>query len=220
MLPTKSLVERLCDIKIYAISVLSFIGSVCAPDIATPQGRKPCSSVYCCRPVSRYSIYIAWSWLCLWPWPDLVGIHFLNLAVRYRVAACSTTLSRGLEKISTARGLNCTPFCSLSPTGKKNFLFPPWPRVLQMHLISFVGWTVMTHMMKVRKTKQKIATGLLLDKLHKQDFAGPLSSRAPRVLGPISRYRVADILHHMRLVSRACRPGLLFGFLRIMCNGL
>ena len=28
---TKSLVERLCDFKIYAISVLSFIGSVCAP---------------------------------------------------------------------------------------------------------------------------------------------------------------------------------------------
>ena len=31
----KSLVERLCDIKIYAISVLSSIGSVCAPDKAT-----------------------------------------------------------------------------------------------------------------------------------------------------------------------------------------
>ena len=32
---TKSLVERLCDFKIYAISVLSFIGFVCAPDEAT-----------------------------------------------------------------------------------------------------------------------------------------------------------------------------------------
>ena len=31
----KSLVEQLCDFKIYAISVLSFIGSVCAPDKAT-----------------------------------------------------------------------------------------------------------------------------------------------------------------------------------------
>ena len=31
---TKSLVERLYDFKIYAISVLSFIGSVCAPDNA------------------------------------------------------------------------------------------------------------------------------------------------------------------------------------------
>ena len=30
--------------------------------------------------------------------------------------------------------------------------------------------------------KQKVATGLLLDKLHKQDFAGPLSSSVVIVL--------------------------------------
>ena len=51
--------------------------------------------------------------------------------------------------------------------------------------------------------KQKIATGLLLDKLHKQDFDGPLACRASKVLGPISRHRVADILPHMKNVSRA-----------------
>ena len=35
----------------------------------------------------------------------------------------------------------------------------------------------MTHLTKFHKTKkQNIATGLLLDKLHKQDFAGPLQS--------------------------------------------
>ena len=34
--------------------------------------------------------------------------------------------------------------------------------------------------MKYRNTKkQNVATGLLLDKLHKQDFAGTLSSREP-----------------------------------------
>ena len=68
--------------------------------------------------------------------------------------------------------------------------------------------------------KQKVATSLLLDKLRKQDFAGPLSSRASRVLGLISRHRVADILPHMKSVSCASRPGLLVGFLRILCNGL
>ena len=68
--------------------------------------------------------------------------------------------------------------------------------------------------------KQKAATGLLLDKLHKQDFAGPLACRASRVLGPMSRHRVADILLHMKSVSRASRPGLLVGCLRILCNGL
>ena len=68
--------------------------------------------------------------------------------------------------------------------------------------------------------KQKVATGLLCDKLHKQDFAGPISLRASKVLRPISRYRDADILLHMKLVSRASRPGLNVGVLRILCNGL
>ena len=68
--------------------------------------------------------------------------------------------------------------------------------------------------------KRKVATGLLLDILHRQDSAGPLSSRASRVLGPISRYRVADILLHMKLVPLASRPGLIVGFLRILCHGL
>ena len=76
--------------------------------------------------------------------------------------------------------------------------------------------------MMCRKPKsRKLPLGcLLLDKLHTQDFAGPLACRASRVLGPISRHRVADILHHMKIVSRASRPGLLGGFLRILCNGL
>ena len=63
--------------------------------------------------------------------------------------------------------------------------------------------------------KQKAATRLLLDKLHKQDSAGLLACRASKVLGPISRHRVADILLHMKIVSRASRLGLLVGFLRI-----
>ena len=68
--------------------------------------------------------------------------------------------------------------------------------------------------------KQNVATGLFLEKLRAQDFAGALSSRTTRVPGPISRHRVADILRHMKLVSRASRPGLLVGFFRIICNGL
>ena len=69
----------------------------------------------------------------------LVGIHSLSLAARYRLAACSTTLSRGLEKISTARGHNCTHLLALSPVWEKSFLFHPWPLALRTHLILFVG---------------------------------------------------------------------------------
>ena len=59
------------------------------------------------------------------------------------------------------------------------------------------------------------ATSLLRDELHSQDVAGPISLRASKVLGPISRHRNADMLHHMKLGSRAARPGLTVGFLRI-----
>ena len=71
-----------------------------------------------------------------------------------------------------------------------------------------------------QKKKQKVATSLLCDKLHTQDFAGPISLRASEVLGPISPYRVADILPLMNLVSRASRPGLTVAFLRILYNVL
>ena len=58
--------------------------------------------------------------------------------------------------------------------------------------------------------KQKVATGLIRDELHAQEFAGPISSlRASKVLGPISRYRVAEMLHQMKLVSGASLGSLL-----------
>ena len=56
--------------------------------------------------------------------PDVVGTHSISLAARYRVAACSTTLNQGLEKIQTARGHNCAPIFALSPVWEKEFLVP------------------------------------------------------------------------------------------------
>ena len=79
----------------------------------------------------------------------------------------------------------------------------------------------MTHSREVpQNNKQKAATGLLLDKLHDKTLLVLFACRASKVLGPISRHLVADILPHMKIVSRASRPGLLVGFLRILCNGL
>ena len=41
-----------------------------------------------------------------------------------------------------------------------------------------------------------------------------------RILGPITRFRIAEILLQMKLASRASRPRLTVGFLRILCSGL
>ena len=68
--------------------------------------------------------------------------------------------------------------------------------------------------------KQKAATALFRDEFQKQDFAKPVSSRASRILGPISRFRNAQIMSQMSRASRTSRPGLSVGLLRILCNGL
>ena len=88
-----------------------------------------------------------------------------------------------------------------------SFLFPPWlfNTADAFDIVCRLDRTDTLDEVPQNK-KQKVATGLLLDKLRKQDFAGPLASPASRVLGPISRHRVADILPHMKLVSRASRP--------------
>ena len=124
---TKSLVERLCDFKIYAISVLSFIGSVCAPDKATLKAETDALQCTTAGPYNAIPSNLLGVGSVCGLGPDLVGIHSISLAARYRVAACSSTLRQ------------------------------------------------------------------------EQDFAGPISVRASKVLGPMSRHRIADILLHKKL---------------------
>ena len=84
--------------------------------------------------------------------------------------------------------------------------------------ILFVVWTVMAHLMKFRRIKsRRLPLGCFLTNSMNKTLLG-LSLAVPRK--KISRYRVADILLHMKLVSRASRPGLTVGILRILCNGL
>ena len=99
---TKSLVERLCELKIYAVSVLSYIGSICAPDKATLRAEDHAPQ---CTTAGLYnavptSLPVVGSVRGLGP--DLVGIHAISLAARYRTATCSNTLNQGLEKIQAA----------------------------------------------------------------------------------------------------------------------
>ena len=68
--------------------------------------------------------------------------------------------------------------------------------------------------------KPKAPTALLRDEIRKQDFAKPVASRASRILGLVSRFRIAQSLPQMCHASRVSRPGLTVGFQRIFCNGL
>ena len=108
------LVERLCDFKIYAISVLSFIGSVCAPDRATLKAENHALQCTTAGPYNAVRSNLLGVGSVCGLGPDLVGIHSISLAARYRAAACSTTLGQGIEKIQAARGHNWAPIFALS----------------------------------------------------------------------------------------------------------
>ena len=90
-----------------------------------------------------------------------------------------------------------------------------------MFLTSFAVWTVTTHLTKLHKTKnRKLPPICFWTRCVHKTLLVLLLAEPPESLGPISRHRVADILPHMKKVSRASRPGLLVGFLHILCNGL
>ena len=87
-----------------------------------------------------------------------------------------------------------------------------------MHLILFVGWTVTTLLTKLLKTtSRKLPPDSFWTRLRTQDFAGvvPHGSCVQSVVIVLRKF-----CHTMKRVSRASRPGLLVGFLRILCNGL
>ena len=120
---TKSLVERLCDFKICATSVLSFIGSVCAPDNATIKAENHALQCTTAGPYNAITSSLLQVGSIYGLGPVVIGIHSVSLAARHRVAACSSTLRRGLVKINEARGHNCTPLFHLSPALEREFVF-------------------------------------------------------------------------------------------------
>ena len=111
--------------------------------------------------------------------PDLVSIHSISLATRYRIAACSSTLRRGLEKVSAARGHNRTPLFALSSAWEDEFLLP------SMDFNNANAFEIICRLDRddtlgdvPQNKQQKASTGLLLDKLNEQDLTGPLACRA------------------------------------------
>ena len=124
----KSLVERLCDLKIYAVSVLNYIGSVCAPDKATLNAEAHALQCTTAGPYNAISTNLLGVGSVCGLGPDLVGIHSFGLAAPYRTAACSNTVNQGLEKIQAARAFDFAPFLALCPSWEKEFLAPSMAR--------------------------------------------------------------------------------------------
>ena len=218
---TKSLVERLCHLKIYAIAVLSFIGSVCAPDKATLKAENHALQCTTAGPYHAYRLNFLELAPCvamvLTLWASTPSALRLAIELLHARPHLAKSLTKSKRLVDTIAFL----FSPSLPSRRKSSLHPPmacstanaFDNVCRLDCDGKLDEAP-------QNKKQKVATGLLRDKLYEQDFAGPISLRASQVLGPISRHRVADILHHMKLVSRASRPGLTVGVLSILCNGL
>ena len=175
---TKSLVERLCDLKDLRDFRAEFHCSVCAPDKATFKAENHALQCTTAGPYNAIPSKLLEVGSACGLGLDLVGLHSLSLATRYRVAACSSTLRGGLEKVSAARGHNSTPLCALYPAWEHEFLIP------SMGFNTAGAFDIVCRLDRTdtldevpQNKKRKVATSLLLDKLRKQDFAGPLSSR-------------------------------------------
>ena len=68
--------------------------------------------------------------------------------------------------------------------------------------------------------KQKAANTLLRDAIQIRDIAVPIVARASRILGPISRHLMEQIIPMICNAARASRPGFAVEILRVLCNGM
>ena len=79
---TKSLVQRLCEFKIFAISVLSFMGPVCAPHEATFKAEDHALQCTTAGPYNALPSTLLGVGSVCGLGPDLVSIHSISLAAR------------------------------------------------------------------------------------------------------------------------------------------
>ena len=163
---TKSLVQRLCDVKIYALSVLGYIGSTSVPDKATLKAEAHALHCTTAGPYNAIHTSLFGVGSVCGLGPDLVGIHSISLAARYRTAACSKTLSQGLEKIQAARAYDFAPVLALSYNWEKEF---PAPSMARSTAEAFNIVCYLDRSGKLddspQDKKQKAATTLLRDEL-------------------------------------------------------
>ena len=213
---SKSLVERLVDFKIYALSVLGYMGSISAPDEATlkEEAHAPqCTTAGSCNAIPTH-LSRAGSVCGLGI--DLCGIRIISLAARFRTATCFGALANGLAKIRAARDYDGASIFALTPEWEEKFLrtsmaFSTMKACEYVHRIGRTGEIADSPEIKI----QKAAMTLLCDTTLERNFAIPVAARASRILGPIGRHLMAQVIPMIRNAAQASRPGLAVGFLLV-----
>ena len=102
------------------MSVLGHIASISAQDDATLNAEARAVQCITAGPYSAIPTELLCVGSACGIGPDMLGIHSISLAARYRTAASSSTLIKGLEKIQAARGYDLAPILLSAPIGKRN----------------------------------------------------------------------------------------------------
>ena len=107
------------------------------------------------------------------------------------------------------------------PNGKKSFSKHQWRKASRRPMSMCARWMVLTELPTLPVTrKQKAVTTLLRDAIQIRDIAVPIVARASRILGPISRHLMEQIIPMICEAARASCPGFAVGILRVLCNGM
>ena len=213
---TKSLVERFCELDIYAISVLGYVGSISAPDEETLKDEAHALQCTTAGPYNAIptSLLRVGSVCCLGH--DLLVIHTLSLAARKRTAADSSALANGLAKIQAPRENDHASIYAVSSEWKGNFLNLPWPITPWRHMKLYVAWITVANLMNLLMARN--------ERLPRPCSAPNSKSRTlpDRSLYVLPEFLDQSVAVALRRSRSTCnlRRVLTVGFLRILCNGL
>ena len=134
--------------------------AVCAPDKATLKAETHALQCTTAGPYNAFPSNLLGVGSVCGLGPDIVGVHSISLAARYRTAACSNT-----------RGHNFAPIFSFSPVWEKECLAPC------MACSTADAFNIVCSLDRDGKLdeapqdkKQKVDSGLLSDKVCEQDF--------------------------------------------------
>ena len=100
---SESLVERLVDFKVYALSLLGYLGSISSLDRATLKKEADALQCTTAGPNNAFPTDILHTGSERGRGIDRCGIRIIGLAARFRTAANSDTLVDDLAKIRAAR---------------------------------------------------------------------------------------------------------------------
>ena len=154
LLPT-ALLNDFCKIKIYAISVLRFVGPYAHP---TKRPSRPRSMPFSGPRQDRTTLYRPpFLELALYVVSVLTCSVFIPSALRLAIELLHARprIAKALRKSIWLVDTVVLIFSLSLPCWRKNFFFPLSPRAPRLLLRLFVVWTVMTHLVEVRRTRSR-----------------------------------------------------------------